>query len=126
MHADAAQELADQRQRGAEVRRIRAEPDAQEAVHVEKIAGHDQHTALLPQPLGQLRRMDRVRVADERDRTGLGRDVAQPLLPLDPPADERWIAQVSLTTSCGATIQPIRSPGSPYAFERPLVTTARS
>src|SRR5262245_44032902 len=84
MHADSAQELADVRQRRREVLGIRAEADAQIPIGAEVLAGHDQHAAFVAQPRRELRRTERMRVADQDDGPGLGRDVAEALLLLDP------------------------------------------
>src|SRR5262245_63553130 len=80
MSADGAQELADEGQRGREVFGIRTEADPKIAVHVEEVARHDEHAVLVAQALRQLERADGMRVADERDRSGLGRHVREPVL----------------------------------------------
>src|SRR5262245_58511660 len=69
--------LANPFQRRHEQLGIAAEPDAQEAVHLEVIAGNDEDALFVANPLDELGRSDTVRVADERDRAGFRRHVGQ-------------------------------------------------
>src|ERR671921_438529 len=68
MHDDGREELPDERQRRLEILRVGAESDSQVAVHVEEVAGHEKHAALLAQALGQLGRAHRVLMLHEDDR----------------------------------------------------------
>ena len=77
MNADGAQEFADQGERGCQVVGIGSEPDAEVAVHLEEVAGHDEHAVLVTEPLGQHGRADRMRVAHERDGASLGCGVGE-------------------------------------------------
>src|SRR5688572_5719657 len=73
-------------QRRDEKLRIATEADAQEAVHLEMIAGHDEDALLVPDALGQPGRADAMRVADEGDGARLGRNVAERSGPAFEPA----------------------------------------
>ena len=57
---------------------------------------------------------------------GLARALGAAVKPWRPAERSAGDRTESAARSGGATIQPIRSPGSPYAFESPLVTIARS
>jgi hypothetical protein len=52
---------------------IGSEADAQVPVHLEVVAGHDEHAALLAQPLHQRGGIDRVRVPQQHDGAGVRR-----------------------------------------------------
>ena len=55
--------------------RVRSETDAQVSVHLEVIAGDDEHAGFVSQPLDEARRVDGVVITDEGDGAGLGRHV---------------------------------------------------
>src|SRR5574340_703159 len=66
--------------------------DAHVAIHLEVIARHDEHVMHLPQPRGQLGRVDCRRVVHKGDGPSLGRDPAhQSLLTVDPARHDRKV-----------------------------------
>src|SRR3954471_20739398 len=91
MHADGGEEFPDERERRLEILRVGAEANPQVSIHVEEVAGHQEHAAFLAQALGQLGRSHRMLMLHEDDRAGFRGDVAEPLLPLDPPPHQRIV-----------------------------------
>ena len=74
------------------------DPNPQVAVQTAVIAGDDQHALRFTQPRGERRRADVVTVADERHRTGFGRQPGQPaFVCVEPVPDDAEVSGGQLT-----------------------------